>query len=82
MLPILSDFFVLLVFETVIDKNQLLGFKRFASLEPEHYCSVSDFTDLISGPDNTGIHRAMQCKFFCSSKLVLIRNGLPSSRLT
>ena len=27
----MSDFFVMLVFETVIDKSQLLDFKHFAS---------------------------------------------------
>ncbi len=37
----MSDFFVMLVFETVIDKSQLLDFKYFTSLDLEHYSSGS-----------------------------------------
>ena len=49
----MSDFFVMLVFETVVDKSQLLDFKHFASprskigvgIELEHSIQDSDFMD-------------------------------------
>ena len=41
----MSDFFVMLVFKTVIYKSKLLDFKDFASLELEHSESNTDFVD-------------------------------------
>ncbi len=41
----MSDFFVVLVFKTVIYKSKLLDFKYFASLELEHYKLNTDFMD-------------------------------------
>ena len=41
----MSDFFVMLVFKTVIYKSKLLDFKDFAGLELEHSESNTDFMD-------------------------------------
>ena len=41
----MSDFFVMLVFKTVIYKSKLLGFKDLAGLELEHSELTTDFMD-------------------------------------
>ena len=41
----MSDFFVMLVFKTVIYKSKLLDFRYFASLELEHYKLNTNFRD-------------------------------------
>jgi hypothetical protein len=41
----MSDFFVTLVFKTVIYESKILGFKYFAGLELKHYEQDNDFID-------------------------------------
>ena len=41
----MSDFFVMLVFKTVIYKSKILHYKDFAILELEHSESITDFLD-------------------------------------
>ncbi|MDA3819035.1 MAG: hypothetical protein PF590_00965 [Candidatus Delongbacteria bacterium] len=41
----MSDFFVTLVFKTVIYESKILVFKYFAGLELKHYEQDNDFID-------------------------------------